>query len=80
MAQIYDLITRQDIEAFVDNQLTDARTHAVERRLMTDDNALWEAFRFASLDHDLRKLAPQLLTDSDLAAELRRLKAARRAA
>lgn len=66
MAEVVEFITRLDLDALADNQLSGQRAIAVRRRLETDQAAFELATRVA-LMNDLLKIAkPALYRDRDL--------------
>jgi anti-sigma factor RsiW len=70
MATVYDLITDQDIEAYIDGELSAVRRRAVEARLVADGRAMGKAIKALRLSADLKQLRDILLKDPVLREEL----------
>lgn len=78
MAERIDLITSQDIEAYIDGAVSGERLRAVERKLISDERAMGAALRTLRVSTDLKLMAEALYRDASLRAEVVRLLAERK--
>ncbi len=66
MAKVVYLVSRQDLEAFVDGESTYARGAAIQRRLEIDSADLNEVAALSRMNGDLRTVKPRLYKDRAL--------------
>ena len=70
MGTRHDLITLQDLHAYIDGELSGDRLRAVEAYLASNDLAFGEALTIAQSVMDLRVVRDQLYKDDELKNEI----------
>ncbi|NRA30726.1 MAG: hypothetical protein HRU11_10760 [Parvularculaceae bacterium] len=73
MSTPLNLVTEQDIHAYIDGELAGDRRQVVERFLAERDLPLQRAARYLRNNFDLRALRDEIYQDSALKAEIDRL-------
>jgi anti-sigma factor RsiW len=72
MANVVDLVTRLDLDALADNQLSGRRFDAVQSYLEQDGGALAELARMDLLNEVLKLSRPAIYRDRELRDEVKR--------
>lgn len=72
MANVVDLVTRLDLDALADNQLSGRRFDAVQRHLEEDSRALGDLARMDLMNEVLKLAKPAIYRDRELRDEVKR--------